>query len=84
VPVKTSCPYCGVGCGVIADRDASGAVTVRGDPLHPANFGRLCAKGSALGETLSLDQRLLHTDGTPTEVFDAYAADHGRDPVRPS
>lgn len=31
-----------------------------------------------------LDQRFLRTDGTPTEVFDAYAADHGRDPVRPS
>jgi assimilatory nitrate reductase catalytic subunit len=59
VPVKTTCPYCGVGCGVIADRDSAGAVTVRGDPLHPANFGRLCAKGSALGETIGLDGRLL-------------------------
>ena len=57
--VKTTCPYCGVGCGVVADRDAAGTVTVRGDPLHPANFGRLCAKGSALAETIGLEGRLL-------------------------
>lgn len=59
MPVKTTCPYCGVGCGVVADRDAAGAVTVRGDPQHPANFGRLCAKGSALAETIGLEGRLL-------------------------
>jgi assimilatory nitrate reductase catalytic subunit len=59
VSVKTTCPYCGVGCGVVADRDAAGAVTVQGDPLHPANFGRLCAKGAALAETIGLDGRLL-------------------------
>jgi len=59
VPVKTTCPYCGVGCGVVAGRDAAGAVTVRGDLHHPANFGRLCAKGSALAETVGLEGRLL-------------------------
>jgi assimilatory nitrate reductase catalytic subunit len=59
VPVKTTCPYCGVGCGVVADRNAAGVVTVQGDPLHPANFGRLCAKGSALAETVGLEGRLL-------------------------
>lgn len=59
MPTKTTCPYCGVGCGVIAGRDSAGAVSVRGDPLHPANFGRLCAKGSALGETTGLQGRLL-------------------------
>ena len=59
MPVKTTCPYCGVGCGVVADRGPAGAVTVRGDPLHPANFGRLCAKGSALAETIGLEGRLL-------------------------
>ena len=57
--VKTTCPYCGVGCGVVVGRDSAGAVTVRGDPLHPANFGRLCAKGSALAETIGLEGRLL-------------------------
>jgi assimilatory nitrate reductase catalytic subunit len=59
VPVKTTCPYCGVGCGVIVDQDTAGAISVRGDPLHPANFGRLCAKGSALAETIGLEGRLL-------------------------
>lgn len=58
--VRTTCPYCGVGCGLLADVDAAGAVSVRGDPDHPANFGRLCSKGAALAETLSLDGRLLH------------------------
>jgi assimilatory nitrate reductase catalytic subunit len=58
--VKTTCPYCGVGCGVLARPDGLGGAQVQGDPDHPANFGRLCSKGSALGETLSLDGRLLH------------------------
>ena len=58
--VRTSCPYCGVGCGVIA-RTAPDTATVRivGDEEHPANFGRLCSKGGALGETLGQDGRLL-------------------------
>lgn len=55
----TTCPYCGVGCGVIAERDADGRVAVQGDPAHPANAGRLCVKGAALGETLDLNGRLL-------------------------
>ncbi|MCW0182214.1 MAG: molybdopterin-dependent oxidoreductase [Zavarzinia sp.] len=57
---RTTCPYCGVGCGVLATPGADGRVAIKGDPDHPANFGRLCSKGSALGETLSLDDRLLH------------------------
>ncbi|ACL57816.1 nitrate reductase [Methylobacterium nodulans] len=59
-PVRTTCPYCGVGCGVLARPDGLGGASVEGDPEHPANFGRLCSKGSALGETLSLDDRVLH------------------------
>ena len=46
--VKTTCCYCGVGCGVIATTDGEQVLAVRGDPDHPANFGRLCSKGSAL------------------------------------
>ncbi len=57
---RTTCPYCGVGCGVLATPLPDGTVAIAGDPGHPANFGRLCSKGSALGETLSLDDRLLH------------------------
>ncbi|WP_034294790.1 nitrate reductase [Herbaspirillum sp. RV1423] len=57
---KTTCPYCGVGCGVRASLQADGAIAIAGDELHPANKGRLCVKGSALGETVDLDGRLLH------------------------
>jgi len=66
--VRTTCPYCGVGCGVLAKPLADGAVAIGGDPDHPANFGRLCSKGLALGETVSLDDRLLHPliQGKPT------------------
>lgn len=56
---RTTCPYCGVGCGVIA-RVEAGAVSVRGDEAHPANIGRLCVKGSALAETTGLAGRLLY------------------------
>ena len=58
-PIRTTCPYCGVGCGVIARPAADGSVSISGDPEHPANLGRLCSKGSALGETLALEGRLL-------------------------
>ena len=57
--VKTACPYCGVGCGVIATPDGAGGAEIRGDGDHPSNYGRLCSKGSALGETVDLDGRLL-------------------------
>lgn len=50
--VRSTCPYCGVGCGVLLSPDGKGGVTVKGDPDHLANFGRLCSKGSALGETV--------------------------------
>jgi assimilatory nitrate reductase catalytic subunit len=58
--VRTTCPYCGVGCGIRATLGDGGAVAVAGDPEHPANFGRLCAKGGALPETLGRAERLLH------------------------
>ena len=58
--VRTTCPYCGVGCGVVPVADGAGGWQARGDAEHPANFGRLCSKGSALGETLALEGRLLH------------------------
>jgi assimilatory nitrate reductase catalytic subunit len=72
-PTRTTCPYCGVGCGVLAAPDGAGGAEIAGDPNHPANFGRLCSKGTALGETLGLDGRLLHpmrrqTDGSFARV----------------
>ena len=57
--VRSACPYCGVGCGVLLSADGTGGVAVRGDPKHPANLGRLCSKGTALGETVGLGHRLL-------------------------
>ena len=58
--VKTTCPYCGVGCGVAVVPDGAGGAHVEGDKAHPANLGRLCSKGAALGETLGLSTRLLY------------------------
>jgi len=71
--VRTTCPYCGVGCGILAKPDARGGAVIVGDPDHPANFGRVCSKGAALGETLGLGARLLHPmarqdDGTLVRV----------------
>src|ERR1700730_14912887 len=58
--VRTTCPYCGVGCGLIVEPDGHGGAAIAGDPAHPANFARICSKGAALGETLTLEGRLLH------------------------
>jgi assimilatory nitrate reductase catalytic subunit len=55
---RTTCPYCGVGCGVIARVDNDGKTTIVGDPDHPANFGKLCSKGLALAETMVPEGRL--------------------------
>ena len=56
----TTCPYCGVGCGVEANLTDNVLTGVKGDSDHPANFGRLCVKGSSLHEVLGSDGRLLH------------------------
>ena len=58
--IRTTCPYCGVGCGVSADVNGTRTVKVKGDTAHPANRGRLCSKGTHLGETIGLEGRLLH------------------------
>src|SRR5580765_8114850 len=78
---KTTCAYCGVGCGILATPDGRGGAAISGDPAHPANFGRLCSKGSALGETLGLENRLLYpmircSKGTMERVAWSDALDH--------
>src|SRR5882757_5487363 len=78
---KTTCAYCGVGCGILATPDGRGGAAISGDPEHPANFGRLCSKGSALGETLGLEHRLLHPmircdKGTMERLAWSDALDH--------
>jgi assimilatory nitrate reductase catalytic subunit len=57
--VSTTCPYCGVGCGVSGLVAGGRALRVSGDDAHPANQGRLCSKGAALGATVGLQGRLL-------------------------
>lgn len=66
--IKTTCAYCGVGCGVIARTDDDGRVTITGDKDHPANFGKLCSKGGTLAETLGLEDRLLYPQMGGTQV----------------
>jgi assimilatory nitrate reductase catalytic subunit len=91
--IRTTCPYCGVGCGILATPDDAGGLSVMGDPDHPANFGRLCVKGMALGETLGPQGRLLapQIDGREAswdQALDLVArrfsdaiAEHGPDSV---
>jgi assimilatory nitrate reductase catalytic subunit len=110
---KTTCPYCGVGCGIDIEVDIDNTIVTRidtssnldlaspkrelskltGTPEHPANFGRLCVKGSKLLETNSQDGRLLHpeVDGkraswsdaieTVASKFSQIIAEHGPDAV---
>jgi len=91
--VKTICPYCGVGCGIDVTIDSDNVISVAGDADHPANYGRLCSKGAALAETLSLDGRLLFPeisgervswDEALTKVADGFSnviEAHGPDAV---
>ncbi|MGQ3001381.1 MAG: nitrate reductase [Hydrogenophaga sp.] len=64
ITTRSTCPYCGVGCGVLIESVGSQITGVRGDPQHPANFGRLCTKGQTLHLTASpaiaQQTRLLH------------------------
>jgi assimilatory nitrate reductase catalytic subunit len=78
--MKTTCPYCGVGCGIEVSREPDGSFKLQGDTSHPANLGRLCSKGAALGETLDLEGRLLHPviDGQQVDWDQALDAVAGR------
>ncbi len=92
-PVRSTCPYCGVGCGVLARARVDGGFDIEGDPVHPANRGALCSKGSTLAQTLGQDTRLLQPeiDGHTVEWnaalehvarrFSDIIAQHGPDSV---
>lgn len=58
--VKSTCPYCGVGCGVEVGVEEGKVVQIRGDKSHPANFGKLCPKPTGLPEALASEDRLTH------------------------
>ena len=60
--IRTTCAYCGVGCGIAATVTGERELVIAGDPDHPANRGKLCSKGTHLGETLGLEGRLLHPE----------------------
>ena len=88
--VATTCCYCGVGCGVLASVSKGEVFSVRGDPSHPANFGRLCTKGLALhkadpsfrglhpevdGQRVAWDTALDHVAAKFREVTAQYGPD---------
>src|SRR5690348_16251400 len=87
--VHTTCPYCGVGCGILARPDGR----ISADPCHPANRGRLCSKGAALGATLDdagrLKRPMIRGQAVTwdaalnlvAERFAAAAAENGPDSV---
>ena len=60
--IRSTCPYCGVGCGVLIVSDGARITGVSGDMSHPANFGRLCSKGSTLHLTTGLAGRALYPE----------------------
>ena len=93
IEVQTTCPYCGVGCGVIASIDEAGSVSIKGDPAHPSNFARLCSKGAALADTIGMDDRVLypevdgieyswqHALGFTARKLNSIIDEHGADSV---
>ena len=74
--INTTCPYCGVGCGVQATLQQQQLIAVSGDTAHPANLGRLCVKGSALHETTDLQNRLLSPEVNGQKVSWDTATDY--------
>ena len=74
---RSTCPYCGVGCGVIIESSGAQITGVRGDPDHPANFGRLCTKGSTLALTATADVT------RQTRLLQPLRRDHRREPPKP-
>ena len=90
---KTTCPYCGVGCGVSTTVVDDKIVAVTGDENHPSNYGKLCVKGSSLHETVADKGRILtptvfgkaaswdEATTTVAERFKQTIAEHGPDSV---
>ncbi|MDA8483995.1 sulfite reductase subunit alpha [Pseudomonas resinovorans] len=73
--VRSVCPYCGVGCGIVMEVADNRVVKVSGDKSHPTNFGRLCTKGNTCAQPLTDSGRMEH----------AYLRhERNRDPVRSS
>lgn len=61
--IKTTCSYCGVGCGILVTNDPKKGVTVKGDPNHPVNKGMLCSKGMNLHYVANdISDRILYPE----------------------
>ncbi|MPQ86506.1 molybdopterin-dependent oxidoreductase [Pseudomonas sp. MAFF 730085] len=71
--VRSVCPYCGVGCGIVMQVENNTVVRVTGDKAHPTNFGRLCTKGTTCGQAIAESGRMAN-------AYVRQARDH--DPVR--
>lgn len=71
--IRSVCPYCGVGCGIILQVEHNKVVKVIGDKAHPTNFGRLCTKGTTCGQAIAESGRM-------ESAYVRQARDH--DPVR--
>ncbi|MBL4871759.1 MAG: molybdopterin-dependent oxidoreductase [Robiginitomaculum sp.] len=90
---KTTCPYCGVGCGIDAKFNVEKKLEVSGSEEHTANLGRLCVKGNALPDTISTTNRLLYPEvrgnrvewdealAKVAEGFNSIISEHGPDSV---
>ncbi|WP_026397964.1 bifunctional nitrate reductase/sulfite reductase flavoprotein subunit alpha [Acetobacter nitrogenifigens] len=73
--IRSACPYCGVGCGIVFEVEGGRIVKLRGDPEHPANGGRLCTKGSScdlpITSSARLDRAQIRRDRTAQPVATA-------------
>jgi len=56
--IRSVCPYCGVGCGIVMQVQDNKVVKVIGDKAHPTNFGRLCTKGTTCGQAIAESGRM--------------------------
>ena len=73
--VRSVCPYCGVGCGMVLETDGQKVIKVTGDKNHPSNFGRLCTKGQTSAQALV-------NSGRMESAF--VRTERNRDPVKTS
>lgn len=73
---QTTCAYCGVGCGVDIEMQQGKPIALKGTPEHPANYGRLCVKGTHLLDTIGTEGRLLAPEINGKQVSWHSATQH--------
>lgn len=72
--VRSVCPYCGVGCGMVMEVSGQRVIKLSGDKEHPSNFGRLCTKGSTAAQAITAPGRMeyayyrTHRTGDPSRI----------------